>query len=546
MNILGIHLGHDANAALIMNGRIVADVQEERFNRVKHSADPPKAAVAACLEKGRINIEQVDVVAFSGQRLHADVHRLLELDTGDQWEPPVYHTRYRLPARTRIRSYDHHQCHAATAFFLSPDIEPALIMVSDGFGDDCSISFWTGKGGSLQLVTKYPKEGSLGWFYSNVTEALGWIHGDGEGKTMALAAGADPSVALGALAMFCPEYQGVDLVRPRDFGKIGRLVERGAIQWHLPDAYEIRKLLESFSPEELAAAAQELLERNHLTLCSHWLKKTSLSRLCLSGGVFLNIILNRHLSGLLPQDRLFVTPNPADSGLGLGAALCALSEFAPHQIKPGLPTPYLGPGFSDEEIMDFLNRRKLAFRQVDEHQLCRTVAEALADNRCVGWFQGSMESGPRALGNRSILMSPLRAEHQEYINRNVKYREPFRPFCPSILEEDRNRYIEQGDSAPYMILAFSTPPDIRKAIGAVVHSDGTIRPQVVSANSNPRFHRLLLEFRKLTGEGILLNTSFNIKGEPIVCTPADAVRCFYSSGMDMLVLGTCIVTKEMN
>jgi carbamoyltransferase len=495
---------------------------------------------------GNIDMADLDLVAVSGQRRPRDLERLFTLDQTGGSELPAYYFRFTLPTGVEIKSYDHHQCHAATAYYLSPDSVPALVMVSDGFGDDCSLSIWQGDGPDLHLLKKYPKEGSLGWFYSNVTEALGWIHGDGEGKTMALAAGADQTPAREALALFCPLYLNGELTRPHSFGPISKITERGAVQWHLPDADQIKELLSRFSPQELAAAAQALLEENHTALCNHWLQESGMDRLCLAGGVFLNIILNRKLAATVDAGRLFVFPNPGDSGLGLGAALCAQAETAPAEPRFGFPAPYLGPEFSDKEIKNYLQEMKLSFTEHDEENLCREVAESLAADQCVGWFQGRMESGPRALGNRSILMSPLQAEHQEYINRYVKFREPFRPFCPSLLHEDRERYLIEEDAAPYMILAFTTPEDVRSNIGAVVHSDGSIRPQVVTREANPRFHRLLRAFKERTGQGILLNTSFNISGEPIVCTPLDAVRCFYSSGMDVLVLGSCVLRKGKN
>ena len=542
MNVLGIHVGHDANAALIMNGKIVADVMEERFSRVKHSADPPRNAVAACLAMGNIRADELDIIAITGQNLHKDIEYIFKLQDIDRF--PTYFQRYSLTPATLLKNYDHHMCHAACAYYLSPFSDPALIFVSDGFGDDCSISLWTGQGTNMSLLKKYPSEGSLGWFYSNVTEALGWIHGDGEGKTMALAAKGDPANAYNTLGDFCPRYHNGELKKPHHFGNICKVTERGAIQWHMPDATKIRGLLNGFTREELAASAQELIEENHLSLCTHWLQRTGIERLCLAGGVFLNIILNRKLADTVPLNKLFIYPNPGDSGLALGAALCALSEYAPEELPGSLDSPYLGPNFTDQEILYTLRQRKIRFTEHHGDSLIETVARALSENLCVGWFQGRMESGPRALGNRSILMNPCHAENQEYINTRVKFREPFRPFCPSILDTDRDRYLVEKDNAPYMILAFNSPEQVQAQIGAVVHIDGTIRPQIVTSTGNPLFHRLIRAFKKLTGQGILLNTSFNLGGEPLVCTPEDAIRCFYSSGMDMLVLGPFVISKQ--
>jgi carbamoyltransferase len=543
MNVLGVHFGHDACAALIADGRIVADAQEERFNRIKHSSDAPILSVRYCLTAGGLDAADIDIVAFSGRQRHRDY----PLAFGNEAVSPVLPTYLRrlVPSRTaHLMDMEHHYCHAAAAYFLSGDANPALTMISDGFGDDCSVSVWRGEGSRLTLLAKYGGAGSLGWFYSNVTEALGWVHGDGEGKTMALASGGDPFNAHGALKPFCPAYEHGELAAPRDYGPVHKLILRGSIQWHLRDAHAIKGLLGTYSGTDLAAAAQALLEEEHVGLVRHWMQDQRLSRLCLGGGVFLNIILNRRLTDLAECDSVYVFPNPGDSGLALGAALAALAEAAPDELPESLSSLYLGPEYGHDEIDRYLKAMKLDFEELDEEGMCAAVAGELARGRCAGWFQGRMESGPRSLGCRSILMSPTRAEYKDYINTAVKFREPFRPFCPSLLAEDRDRCLVEKEPGPYMILAFTAPEAVRPEIPAVVHVDGTIRPQVVEKAVNPHFHRLLSVFRERTGRGVLLNTSFNVKGEPIVCTPGDAVRCFFSTGMDVLGIGNFLLRKS--
>jgi len=543
MNVLGVHFGHDACAALIADGRIAADAQEERFNRVKHSSDAPLSSMRYCLLAADLDMADIEIVAFSGQRRHRDCS-LAFANESTSPDLPTYLKRFVPSAKARMIDLDHHRCHAAAAYFLSGDPGPALTMVSDGFGDDSAVSVWRGEGSTLTLLAKYGGEGSLGWFYSNVTEALGWVHGDGEGKTMALASGGDPLKAYRALKPFCPAYRQGELAAPRDYGPVHKLVLQGSIQWHLHDSHAIKNLLERFSRIDLAAAAQALLEEEHMGLARHWLKDQGLSKLCLGGGVFLNIILNRRLANLPECDSVYICPNPGDPGLALGAALAALAETAPSELPRRLESLYLGPEFSREQVGRSLREMKLSFTELDEEGLADAVAQELSKGRCAGWFQGRMECGPRALGCRSILMSPARDEYKDYINSAVKFREPFRPFCPSLLAEERDRYLMEKEPGPYMILAFTAPEAVRSKIPAVVHVDGTIRPQVVDRTVNPRFHRLLSAFRDLTGHGILLNTSFNVKGEPIVCTPADAVRCFFSTGMDVLALDNFLLRKR--
>lgn len=542
MKVLGVHFGHDANAALVVDGKVVADVAEERFNRLKHSSDAPIQSVEYCLKQAGITAGQLDGIAVSGINGHPDFASVFKRN-GQGTNTPVYHCLQPLSSTTEIRCYDHHQCHAAGAYFLSGIREKALILVSDGFGDDCSVSVWQGQNSQLELIQKYPKEGSLGWFYSNVTEALGWIHGDGEGKTMALASYGNRTSALNALLPFIPKYHNGELVEMRDFGDVHPLTLRSSVQWHLKDAGNIKCLSGAYAPTDIAAAAQWLVEEQHLQLAEYWLDQAGTHNLCLSGGVFLNIVLNRKLADMERCHRLFASPNPSDAGLALGAALNWIAETDEEALPGCIETPYTGPDFSDDSVVRYLKQKKLSFEQLDSSTLIETCAEALHQNQCLGWFQGRMECGPRALGNRSIIMNATHRENMDYINDHVKFREPFRPFCPSLIVEDRKRYLKQSEDGQYMILAFDAPETIREKIPAVVHHDGSIRPQVVTPEKNRLYHQLITKVKELTGEGIVLNTSFNIKGEPIVASPADAVRCFFSTGMDVLALGHCLLRK---
>ncbi|MBW1962720.1 MAG: hypothetical protein JRJ04_14850 [Deltaproteobacteria bacterium] len=542
-NVLGVHFGHDANAALVMGGTIVADVAEERFTRIKHCSDPPKNAVQYCLEAGGVTLENIDIIAVSGRNGHEDFHKTF-YTRNCSIPVPAYYSRIEIPDDVEILHFDHHLCHAAASYYLSGFQKPSLVFISDGFGDDCSVSVWEGRGADLKLLKKYGADASLGWFYGNVTEALGWIHGDGEGKTMALASCGNAKTARRVLSPFCPRYVNGRLADPHKFGSISGLKLKGSIQWHLPDADKIQKLRTEYPDEDLAAAAQFLLEEQHEELVRYWMGVTQPARLCLGGGVFLNIILNRKLINLNGWESVYIHPNPGDTGLALGAALAAIADRRPQDLPRCLETIYLGPAYTNDEIEAFLKKSKTPFQFLEEDLLCDRVAAELAENKCVGWFQGRMESGPRALGNRSILMSPSTASNKDYINNRVKFREPFRPFCPSLIAEDRYRYLVEPDAGPHMILSFTARQGAEDRIPAVVHIDGTVRPQILSRTDNPLYYKLLQAFRQKTGESALLNTSFNIKGEPIVCSPADAVRCFFSTGMDILVMGNYVIYKN--
>lgn len=545
MNILGIHFGHDSNAAIVIDGKIIAAVQEERFNRVKHSADIPLNSIDYCLKEAQLKVSDLDVIAISGQNIHKDFYRIfINKKEEIKSDIPVYINKFILNNKIKIQSFDHHMCHAACGYCCSYfDNDKVLIIVSDGAGDDCSISIWKGYNGKLTLLKKYPKTGSMGWFFSNVTEALGWVHGDGEGKTMGLASYGDFSNSLDKLKIFSPYYIDGQLVKERNYGDVGFLKLKGAYHWHFKDANLIYKLLiqEKIKREDLACAAQKILEDEHIKIIKYWIKVTGINRVVLSGGVFLNIVLNRKICDLEEIDKCYIFPNPGDSSLGLGASLCAMLVFS-NNYKVDY-TPYLGPSFSSKDIEFILQRNKIKYKKFSSLDcLCKKVAEELSKDKCVGWFQGRMEYGPRALGNRSILMSPLNPQNRDYINKFVKFREKFRPFCPSILYEEKDKWLKEKEDDFYMILCFNGK-NIDK-IPSVVHVDGTLRPQLVRKKDNPLYYRLIKEFKKITGIGVLLNTSLNIMGEPIVLSPTDAIKCFYSTGLDILVMENILIEKN--
>lgn len=563
MNILGISCGHDVSACLLVDGEMVADVAEERFSRVKHDASFPHQAIAYCLEAGGITAEALDVVAIGGRYLPLGMERYFALSpeqaaslaamrpveskarqlllNSAPSDLPVYMQRLPLAPHCQFIGVEHHLAHAAAAYFTRGRRDPALVLTLDGIGDEVAVAVWRGEANHLEPLARWGREASLGWFYSNVTEALGWQHGDGEGVTMGLAAYGDAHRVGDALAPYHPVFADGQLVRPHHYGQAAYVNLRGNYHWHFADATAIRQLADRHGPEHLAAAAQAIVETQVLDLVRHWTRHTGLRRLACAGGLFLNVKLNQRLAREAELDELWIYPNPGDAGLAAGAALQAWHQLAQPTHTWRLEHLYYGPQYDDAEIRRLLDERGLAYHYVADP--ARAAAAYLAADRIVGWFQGRMEAGPRALGNRCILMSANRPENKATLNARVKYRQGFRPFCPALLFEHRHTYLQHGDEAPFMIVADHATPASRPRIPAVVHADGTLRPQTVRRETNPLFHALLQAFGDLTGEYLLLSTSFNIKDEPIVRHPREAIRCFYDTGLDVLVMGHYVLEK---
>lgn len=559
--ILGVHFGHDSGAAILKDGRIVADVSEERFNRIKHSADYPINSIRYCLKEAGISLDEVDEIAVAGtwqddsfevvfgRKLPGDHPRPMRLRIKEAIfgrllktvKTPVYSRGLYLKHDPKITVVDHHLAHAASAYYTSGFDGKMLIFTIDGVGDGNSTCVWKGHDGKIEPLAKFGAEGSIGWFYSNVTEAIGWWHGDGEGKTMGLAPYGDFTKCEGCLEGYYPKYEDGRLVSPKKYPRFGMFRLGGAIHWHSEEALEIQKLAEKYGREDLAAEAQRILEEQVKNIVFPWMDKEGIDTIATAGGVFLNVKLNQRLwmSGKISNHLPYA--NPGDSGLALGAALhaSAIAGIIPEIKHYNL---YCGPGYGDEEIRKILEQRGIGFRKSDNPSL--DAAKYLEQDKIVAWFQGRMEAGPRALGNRSILMSPKKAENKDIINARVKFREAFRPFCPSMAVEAINDYLVNPRMERYMVTSFDCVEDKKQDIPAVVHADGTLRPQTVAAEDNPRYHALITEFGRLTGTPVVLNTSMNIMGEPIVCSPIDAIRCFYGSGIDALFLGDYVVEKQ--
>lgn len=564
MKILGVHIGHDSSAALMIDGKIVADVAEERFTRIKHFAGLPIQSIEYCLTAGNITMKDVDIIATPSAWPVLELNHIFEfpahvkeqptkkrilkeaflsLSNEPKRKPPIYYKTFKTNNNINVLHVDHHTAHAASAYYTSgaAPSDKFLVVTMDGQGDGTSIGIFSGLNGQLNLLEKWGGEASLGWFYSVVTEALGWWHGDGEGKTMGLAPYGDYTKAKGSLDEFYPKFSNGQLLAPHDFGKIYAWPELGSVQWHMKESEKCKKIVDKYGKENVAAEAQRILEEQAFEIILPWLKKEKTKNLACAGGTFLNVKLNQRIWNKNILEKHHVFPNAGDSGLALGAVLYTYYKYFPDAAIKPVEHLYLGPSYTDDEIETVLKHCRLNYRKVDD--IATTVGKKLGEDKIVGWMQGRMESGPRALGARSILMSPCKPDSKDIINARVKYREAFRPFCPSMLIEDYETVLDGARPEYFMITSFDAKPGMDKKIPSVVHVDGTARPQMIKKDVNPLYWQAIDEFKKASGIGVILNTSFNIKGEPIILNPHDAIRCFFATGMDYLAIGNYIVEK---
>jgi len=539
MYVLGISGGirsghHDPAAALYKEGTLVAAAEEERFLRIKHSEGRlPENAIRFCLSQAGITIRDVGCMAYGYATVPGMGKRLKDYMLMKFGHCP------------ELRLVPHYLAHAASAFRVSgfPD---SMILSADVSGDSVSTLLAHGKGTDIRIIKSVARPNSLGIFYSILTQILGFQRDNDEYKVMGLASYGKQEVDLSWLLQFgSGEYRlnyqdhmipvGPNQAFPSKQEGIysDRLVERLG-QPRLRDTPLTQQHM------DLAYSAQKMLERCVIDLVTWLHSQTGSRNLCIAGGVGLNCVMNQRLLSLPFVDRIYVQPAASDAGTAIGAALEVVAE---HGVKPELMSHvYTGPSYSNEDIRKALESYKVAYRR--EEDVCRFAAEKISQGSIVAWFQGAMEFGPRALGNRSILADPSDPAMKDRINATIKFREDFRPFAPADLEEHVGEYFHDGVKSPFMTLTFDVKPEMRHRIASITHVDGTARIQTVGKETNPRFHRLISEFHRLTGIPMVINTSFNVKGQPIVCTPRDAVSTFFMTGMDYLVLGDLVLSKQ--
>ncbi len=578
MHILGINAYHgNASAALVSDGRLIAAVEEERFNRVKYAAGFPVAAIRYCLKEAGITLADLDHVAVPRNpwaRLPTKVFYALRMPRFARERAKVLAQFVGIPEalaqafdvdpkklRARFHRVEHHQAHIASAFFVSP-FERAALLSADGLGDFASTMWAAGEGNRMRVLGAVAFPHSLGIYYTAVTQYLGfWKFGD-EYKVMGLAAYGEPKYleefrrivrsngSIGfrlGLEYFAHHREGAEMSW-RDADKtpvLGKLfashLEQRLGATRLADAPVEQK------HKDMAATLQARLEEVLFDSLNALHKRTGEKSLCLAGGVAFNCVANGKIFERTPFERVFVQPAAGDAGLAVGAAF-----YVHHQVL-GRPRDfvmkhsYWGPGYSDAEIRAAVGQGSLAgagvqISELPEEELLKAAAARIAAGDVLGWFSGRAEWGPRALGNRSILADPRRAEMKEILNGRIKHRETFRPFAPSILAEATGDFFEQSQPSPFMTFAYAVRPEKRSALAAPTHVDGTGRLQTVDREANPRYWGLIREFGNLTGVPAVVNTSFN-DNEPIVCRPEEAIDCFLRTRMDTLVLGNFLIRR---
>jgi carbamoyltransferase len=558
MLTLGINYSqmHDSSACIVRDGELLFAVAEERLSRLKHDARFPQLAIQACLEFAKAKPEDLDEVCFGwqppGPLYRHDLKCILTGQFGFTYPGFRNGTAYFLSmwhqkggtksferhfgkAKARMRFVDHHLAHALSAYPYS-GFDDAAIVVMDGRGAWEATSIWHGRDGRLEHVLTIPFPDSVGYFYSEFTEYLGFQRNSDEWKVMGLAPYGKPGVDVRA---FIEPEAAPYKVHAR------KLVANGAAPFaEMVRLFGQRRIPESEIDErhkDVAYAVQDACEIAMMSVVKMAIEKTKSRNVCLAGGVALNSKANGKIVASGIVDKFFVQPAASDDGVALGAALAPYMDRGGRLPMKAMRHAYLGPEFSDEAIESALKTYKLKYARLSD--VAATAAELLSNGKILGWFQGRMEFGPRALGSRSILADSRDPEMNAKVNNAVKFREWWRPFAPSMKKEAAGEFLESASDSPFMILTAQVRPEKRTVIPSVTHVDGSARPQTVEKEINPLYWRLIDEFGKRTGVPVIMNTSFNLRGEAIVHTPTDAIRTFFSSGMDALVIGSFLVEK---
>ena len=566
MLVLGLLNLRDAAAALLQDGTILAAAEEERFVRTKHVTALPLQAIRYCLQEAGAGLNDIDAIAVPwkywvvGRRAALALGAMVRSPAlfrvkgrrsaerlSQEWTEQLFLTSKLQtafgPFRTKPVFLDHHLCHAASTFLVSP-FERAAILVVDGASEAHTSMLGLGEGRQITALKRTNLPHSLGQFYAAITAYLGFTPDQDEYIVMGLAAYGEPRYAetlRRQILTLEPEGEFRLNTKLLDFhlARVGLFV---------PELLNLlgpnRKTDEEITQRhrDIAASGQLVLEETLLHLARYLKVATGAENLCLAGGVAFNCVANSRLRQEAGFRQVYVQPAAGDAGAALGAALWLANRRGVLRQREVMTSAYLGPQFSEADCRHAVERAGLSAQALTEETLCDRVATELSHGRLVFWFQGRMEWGPRALGNRSLLADPRREDMRELINSKVKLRQPFRPFAPSVLEERAAEYFELTEPSPFMLFTHKARPIAKGVIPAVIHVDGTARVQTVDRKANPRYRKLLEAFAQKTGVPVLLNTSFNVN-EPIVCTPDEAVQCFLRTEVDWLVMGNLLVQR---
>ncbi len=568
MKILGIFgPGPNASSCLLVNNRLVALIEEERLNRIKTSPyGLPILSAKKCLEIGKIDINEIDYIAWGWdcikyKKILHQYNKKLKKNSRNYlfnshllklYDPKLIEEQLKISFSNELKKrlpeiifLSHHDCHAASAIFCT-EFKESNILTIDGSGEDLCTVIYEFKNKKLKRIKEFKLPHTLGGFYATFTEFLGFIPNIDEGKVMGLA----------AYGKYSEKIQGkLDKILKIDFKKNDykindnmRYVGKHNYGFKFTDQFVKlfgKKRTKNISPlkknfADLAFNVQKRLEDTVLMLARYAYSKNNIKNLCIAGGVGMNCKMNGEILRSNFIENLFVQPASADNGVSLGAAL--LLNYKKKKIKRiKLNNLYYGPNYLDKDVKKILQKKKINF--IKHNNIEKHLARQIFKKKIIARFDGRMEFGARSLGNRSILANPFFKDIRKYVNLKVKNRENWRPFCPSILEEDFEKIFLGNYKPKFMTVAIHIKEEFKKILPSCVHEDNTVRVQVVSKKANPKFWKLLNEFKKLSGYGILINTSFNVQGEPIVCKPEDALRTFYSSGIDELSIGNFLIKK---
>jgi carbamoyltransferase len=560
MNILGISCDyHDSAASLIREGKVVAAAQEERFNRVKNSPVFPINAINYCIQGGGISFQDIDYVGFY-EKPYLKFYRMI-FEHLKSWPfslknflttmPSWLQDRLVLPLilareinyKGRVFFIKHHLSHAASAFLVSP-FEEAAILTADAVGEWASMSCGCGRGCAISINREMLYPESLGLIYTAITTYLGFEAHEGEGKVMGLAGYGKPVYLDSLKKIINVKQDGSFRIDASFFGfnKGYRMYSKKFIKIFGTDREPESKLTQRHC--DMAASLQRFTEDTLILIARNLYNETKIDKLCLAGGLFLNCVANNKILEETPFKQIFIQPAAGDAGGSLGVAVYINNVVLKQKRDYIMSHAYLGPEFSMNQIKRILMNSSIDFQEFTDEELSRYIAKKISESKIIGWFSGRMEFGPRALGARSILADPRNPNIKDILNTRVKKRESFRPYAPAVLEEKYSEYFKLQHDSPFMLLAPFIREEKKNLIPGVTHNDNTARVQTVSKLANPRFWQLIRDFEDITGIPIIINTSFNLRGEPIACTPEDAIGCFSRSDMDYLVLENCVIKRR--